>query len=213
MKNPFENLSKYQVTKLYELLAVHIFKYNRNEEVLPTIRKDNIVGIILSGWVQIIDVDYNGNENIVEELPKNSVFGSNLSATDSDNYQIIAKDDVQVLIIDYDNLINPKNLKYSYYNTFILNLFDIFNSKISKKNDRIMILEKKQIRERLLTYFEMQYKKSYTRNIYLPISFKDLADYMAVNRSAMFRELKSLKEERIVEVKGNRVTLLYKWGF
>ena len=210
MKNPFENLSKYQVTKLYELLAVHIFKYNRNEEVLPTIRKDNIVGIILSGWVQIIDVDYNGNENIVEELPKNSVFGSNLSATDSDNYQIIAKDDVQVLIIDYDNLINPKNLKYSYYNTFILNLFDIFNSKISKKNDRIMILEKKQIRERLLTYFEMQYKKSYTRNIYLPISFKDLADYMAVNRSAMFRELKSLKEERIVEVKGNRVTLLYK---
>ena len=212
MKNPFSDLSKVQISRLYDLLAVHIYKYNRNEEILPTIRKENIVGIILSGWAQVIDIGSKGNgiENVVEELEKNSVFGSSLSATNSDNYQIIARDDVQVLVIDYEKLVNPKNLNHPYYNIFMLNLFSIFNSKISKKNERIMILEKKQIRERLLAYFEMQYKKSYSRNLYLTISFKDLADYMAVNRSAMFRELKSLKEEKIIEVKGNRVTLLYK---
>ena len=42
------------------------------------------------------------------------------------------------------------------------------------------------------------------------LTLKDLADYMAVNRSAMFRELKNLKEEKFVAVKGKRITLLYK---
>ena len=210
MNNPFAEMSKYQVTKLYELLEVHIYKYNKDEEVLPTIRKENILGIILSGYAQIIDVDYNGNENIVEELVKNSVFGSMISSTNSDSYEIIAKDQVQVLVIDYEKLLHYKNLKFSYFNVFMMNLFDIINTKIDEKNVRLKVLEKKQIRERILEYFDIQYKKRYTKNIYLPISFKDLADYMAVNRSAMFRELKYMKEEKLIEVKGNRVTLLYK---
>lgn len=133
-----------------------------------------------------------------------------LSSTNSENYQIIAKDAVQVLVIDYDKLIDYKNLKYSYFNIFYMNLFNIINSKISDKNDRLKVLSKKQIRERLLEYFDIQYKNHYMKSIYLPISFKDLADYMAVNRSAMFRELKYMKEEKLIEVKGNRVTLLYK---
>lgn len=210
MKDPFAELSKYQIGKLYELLGVHIYKYNKNEEVLPTIRKENIVGIILNGRAQIIDMDYNGNEFIIEELERNSIFGSKISSTDSESCQILAKEDVQVLVIDYSKLTLKRNLKFAYFNVFINNLFDIINDKINEKNLRIKVLEKKQIRERLLEYFEIQYKRSYMRNVYMPISFKELADYIAVNRSAMFRELKALKEEKIIEVKGRRVTLLYK---
>ena len=82
---------------------------------------------------------------------------------------------------------------------------------MKEKNERIKVLEKKQIREKLLEYFEMEYKKGHlNNNIFLPFSFKDLADYLAINRSAMFRELKHLKEEKLIEVKNRRVTLLYK---
>ena len=90
------------------------------------------------------------------------------------------------------------------------NLFDIVNSKYKQSNERIRILEKKQIRDKLLEFFEIEHKKSGSKNIYMKSTFKDLADYIAVNRSAMFRELKHLKEEKFIEVKGNKVTLLYK---
>ena len=43
MKSPFENLSKIQVNKLYELLGVHIYKYKKNQEILPTIKNENII--------------------------------------------------------------------------------------------------------------------------------------------------------------------------
>ena len=38
---------------------------------------------------------------------------------------------------------------------------------------------------------------------------KELADYLGVNRSALMRELKNLKEERFIETKGHKIKLLY----
>ncbi len=210
MNSPFTGLSRIQLNKLYDLLGVHIYHFNKNQEILPTIKNENIIGIILEGHAQIINIDYNGNEIIIEELFHDGVFGSNISSTNNENYQIISKRDTQVLVIDYEKLLNPMNLKYSYFNTFFRNLFDIINTKFKEKNERIRILEKKQIREKLLEYFEIQHKKSRLKNIYLPFTFKDLADYIAVNRSAMFRELKHLKDERLIEINDRKITLLYK---
>ena len=210
MTTPFQDLTKSQINKLYDLLGVHIYTFNDNQEILPTIKNENIIGIILDGYAQILNIEYNGNEIITENLYKNSIFGSNISLTNSENYQIIARQETTVLVIDYDKLINPKNLVHNYFNIFLRNLFDIINIKFKEKNERIKILEKKQIRDKLLEYFEMENKKSRLRSIYIPFSFKDLADYLAVNRSAMFRELKHLKDEKFIEIKNRRITLLYK---
>ena len=211
MTAPFEGLTKSQINKLLDLLGVHVYKFNKSQEILPTIKNENIVGIILDGYAQILNIEYNGNEIVIDNLYKDSVFGTNISLTNSENYQIIAKQDTDVLVIDYDKLINPQNLNHNYFNIFFRNLFDIINIKMKEKNERIKVLEKKQIREKLLEYFEMEYKKGHlNNNIFLSFSFKDLADYLAINRSAMFRELKHLKEEKLIEVNNRKVTLLYK---
>ena len=211
MTAPFEGLTKSQINKLFDLLGVHVYKFNKNQEILPTIKNENIVGIILDGYAQILNIEYNGNEIVIDNLYKDSVFGTNISLTNSENYQIIAKQDTDVLVIDYDKLINPQNLNHNYFNIFFRNLFDIINIKMKGKNERIKVLEKKQIREKLLEYFEMEYKKGHlNNNIFLSFSFKDLADYLAINRSAMFRELKHLKEEKLIEVNNRKITLLYK---
>ena len=210
MNSPFDNLSKSQINKLYNLLGVHMYKYNKNEEILPTIKHENIIAIILSGYAQILYIEYTGNEIVMENLYKNSLFGTNISATNDDNCQIIAIDPTEVLVIDYNKLLNEKNLKYSYFNIFLQNLFNITSIKLKERNERVKILEKKQIRDKLLEFFEIEYKKTLSKSILLPFSLKDLADYIAVNRSAMFRELKHLKDDKIIEMKNRRIILLYK---
>lgn len=210
MQNPFEGLSKLQTHKLLELLGTHTYKYNKNEELISTIKHENILCVILSGHAQIIYIEYNGNEIIMEDLFENSIFGTNISATNNDNCQILAKEDTEVLVIDYSKLMNSNNIKYNYFNIFLKNLFDIINTKFKERNERVAILEKKQIRDRLLEYFEIQYKKNRMKNIYLPFSLKDLADYLSVNRSAMFREIKHLKDDKLISVKDKKITLLYK---
>ena len=57
---------------------------------------------------------------------------------------------------------------------------------------------------------EIEYNKTFLRNINLDFSLRELADYLAVNRSAMFRELKRLKEDKFIKINGRRITLLYK---
>ena len=210
MSNPFEDLNQNQINKLFSLLGVHIYNFKKNQEILPTIKYENIISIILQGYAQIINVDYNGNEIVMENLAKNDIFGTNISATNSEYTQIIAKEETKVLVIDYNKLINPANLKYNYFNIFFKNIFDIINTKFKEANERVKILEKKQIREKLLEYFEIEHKKSRQKNIYLPFTFKTLADYIAVDRSAMFRELKHLKDEKFIEVNDRKITLLYK---
>ena len=138
------------------------------------------------------------------------MFGTNISGTSNENYQIIADEDTEVLIIDYDKLLNQDNFSYGYYCVFFKNLFNIISNKLKERNDRIRILEKKTIRDRLLEYFEIEFKKNHSKHIYPPSSFKNLADYFGINRAAMFREMKNLKEDGFIESKNGRITLLYK---
>lgn len=209
MINPFEGISNLQKSKLLNKLESHIFKFNKNEEIIPTLKTKNIVCILLEGYAEIININYLGEEVLIEELYENSVFGTNISNIDGNECQIKALDNCVVLIIDYNKLINDKNLKYSYYNTFIFNLLQIFSSKLREINDRVQILTKKSIRDKLLAFFENEYRKNRYHNIYLKSNFRDLADYLAVNRSAMFRELRNLKDENFIKVSGKRISLLY----
>lgn len=210
MRSPFEGLTNLQKNKLFDLLGVHFYRYKKNEEILPTIKSENILCILIEGSAQILYIEYNGNEILMENLSKDSMFGTNISGTDNENCEIISKEDTEVLVIDYDKLINPKNLNHTYFNIFLNNIFDITNVKFRERNKRIRILEKKQIRDKLLEYFEIEYNENPSKSFDLPFSLKELADYIAVNRSAMFRELRHLKDDKLIEIKNRKITLLYK---
>ena len=198
-----------QKTKLFKLLGTHTYTYSAKQEILPTLKTENIICILLEGFAQIININYNGEENIIENLYEENIFGTNISDINNNEYQIRAIENCKILVIDYKKLSEANFTSYNYYNIFINNLFDIINTKLKEKNDRIRILSKKSIREKLLEYFKTQYQKTHSKFIYLPNSFKDLADYFAINRSAMFRELKNLKEENFIKIDGRRTTLLY----
>lgn len=210
MNSPFVDISMAQRNKLFNLLRAHMYKYKKNQEILGTIKYENIIVIIISGHAQISSTDYNGNEMMVEDLYADDVFGTNISFTSYENCQIYAKEDTEVIVINYQDLLNPEHLKYSYFNLFLRNLFDIINNKYKQTNERVRMLEQKTIRDKLLEYFEIEYKKTYQRTFTLPFNLKGLADYLAINRSAMFRELKNMKDEKFISAKGNRISLLYK---
>ena len=80
---------------------------------------------------------------------------------------------------------------------------------VLEKNERIQILTKKTIRNKFLEYLNLQSRSKGSRNIYLPYSYKDLADYLAVDRSALAREISSLREEGFIETKGRKITILF----
>lgn len=206
MEELFYEINAREKEKILAYLEANTLSFKKNMTILGSVKQENIISIVVNGHLQIVKTDYNGNRTIMEELFENDIFGSTISSINNDEYSIITKEDSKIIIIYFDEIIN-NDLNYSYFNQFLKNLLKIITKKINSNNERMEILTNKTIRNKLLAYFRIMSKKNNSRVIYLPYNYIDLADYLAIDRSAMYRELKNLKEEGLIEVKNKRITL------
>ena len=209
MINLFNNIGQGNKVKLLKLLEANIFTYQENVYLNNLVKDNNFIAIILTGNIDIIKINYDGQETIIDTLTKDEVFGNIITNINSENYEILTKSRTKLIIIDYDTIINYEETKYQYYNEFIKNLLLLYNEKIIANNERISILSEKTIRNRLLEYFRITSLKNNSKNIYVPSTYIKLADYLGVDRSAMARELKYLKEEGFIKIQNKKITLLY----
>jgi len=208
MTDLFNNISDKNKEKLLKILHAHTYTYTKNLKILSTNRGENYIAIVDSGYVQIIQNDYNGEQFISDRLYDGAIFGPMFSIINNE-CDIITKEDSKVTIIDYDEIINNTDVNNVFYKQFIQNLLLIVSEKIKEKNERIKIITKKTIRNRLLEYFKLASNYNTTKTIYLPFSITELAEYLAIDRCAMSRELKNLKEEGFISIKNKKISLLY----
>lgn len=203
MYNIFDSIESKEKDTLIKELEAHTVKLKKNT-TLSKIFYRNILGIVLTGNAQIIKIDYDGNKSILEDLTDNMIFGSIISSLDSEEISLVAKEDATLLIFDYDHILKFTNTSSKSYIQFLKNVLQITNNEVAKKNIRTEILTKKTIRSRLLTYFET-YSKGGT--LVLNHTYTELADFLAVDRCAMTRELKNMKNEGVIETHGRRITI------
>lgn len=210
MINPFKKISEEEKNILLKNLEGSFFHVKKNESLHSILRLNNAIGIVIEGLLHNIKTDYKGNQIIIEELPKDSLFGSSLSLNIEGETEIIAKKDSDIVILDYSTIINYQHTDDKVYNQFIINLLANITQLITLRNERIRLLTVKTTRDKLLEYFRILAKQQGVRNIHIPFTYTELADYLSVDRSAMMREIKNLKEEKIIEVKSKKITLLYR---
>ena len=203
MNELFESIDEASKNRLLQIMEAYNRKYDKNSIILSSVKNDDIICILLSGHVQIIKNDISGDVTIIEDIKDNGIFGAISANISSPDYEIITKEESNIIIIELDNIIKDCDNQI-----FLKNLLAIFYKKIKEFNNRIEILTNKTIRDKLLAYFNIMAKNN-NRIIYLPFSYSELADYLSINRSAMTREIKLLKDENLIETKGRKIKLLY----
>lgn len=203
----FNNIEIDDVNEMLNCFKAVTLKYKKETTILSNVANTTQIGILKSGKANIIRYNYNGTRTIIETLGVGDTFGS-FSASFDDLY-IISTEDAEVILFDYAKLINRCKKNCEYHNKMIDNMLQIMGDKLKNYNERVEILTKKTIRDKVLTYLNTLSKKQISRNITLPFSLTDLADYLSIDRSAMMRELKNLKEEGLIEAKGKKIHLLY----
>ena len=209
MTNIFENIDAKNKYKLLRSFRADTYNFDKNVNITNTVIDSNTICLITKGSIKIIRNNENGSNNIFDKLEENEIFGSTPYNLNESDYDVVTIEETQIIIINYNDIVKYRG-KNKYYNDFIKNLFMIYNDKIKSMNERISIISKKSIRNKLLEFFNLSFKKNSSRNIYLPYSYLGLADYLCIDRSAMSRELKNLKDEGFIRITGKRITLLYK---
>jgi len=183
--------------------------FKKNQIITTYIQKRNQVCIILRGEADLVRYDFNGAKTIIEHYTENDIFGEIFYTVSVNNeLSVEAKKNCEVLIFSYDSVYNKCKENCEFHSMLMENFSKIAVEKVKSINTRIEILTKRTIREKLLGYFNMLSTRSLSRTFKVPFSLTDLADYLSVDRSAMMREIKYLKEEGIIEKEGDKFTLL-----
>ena len=170
--------------------------FKKNQTITTYIQKRNQICIILNGSADLVRYDLNGNKSIIEHFTKNDVFGEALYIVTTNNeLSVEAKKNCEVLFFIYDNVHQKCRNNCKFHQTLSENFSNLILNKVMDLNTRVEILTKRSIREKLRGYFNILSTRSLSKTFSLPFSLTDLADYLSVDRSAMMRELKTLRDE------------------
>ena len=181
-----------------------------NETITTYIENRNQVCILLSGEADLIRYDFYGNKTIIGHFSEGHIFGEVLYPANTNNELFVqAKNDCEVLFFSYNIILQKCKSNCPYHKDFSEHLNKLIINKIIDLNTRIELLTKKNIRDKLLSYFDSLANKSLNKKFTIPFSYTDLADYLSVDRSAMMREISHLQEEGFIERKGKKIKLLY----
>lgn len=183
----------------------------RPEEMIYDFSKpnQNAVGIIERGAASLIRIDADGIATVLEELHAGGVFGKDLAFAGSreDSLEVVCRTACDVLFIDYPHILKRCENACYHHSLLVQNMLRLMADKAQSLSERVDVLSRRSIREKLLCYFRQQSEKEGTDTFTLPFSLSTLADYIATDRSAMMRELKRLREEGTVSSDGRRFTL------
>ena len=170
--------------------------FKKNDVITNYMEKRKQICILISGSADLIRYDLNGNKNIIENYNKESIFGEAFYPVNTNNELFVqATEDCEVISFLYDDIRVKCKSNCKYHSILVSSLLDLVLNNSIHQNMRIEVLSKRTIRDKLLSYFSLLSTKSFSKNIVLPFSLTDLADYLSVDRSAMMREIKSLINE------------------
>ena len=207
-KEIYNNILDKDLRKLLSSIGANTLVYKSGQTIAYSLSNRNLIGIIEDGTANVIRFDYNGDRTIVENLDQGDIFSGMFFSSDSSELIVMAASNCQVTLINYDELF----IKMKTSNTAIQLVDNIFKKTtkfLKKRNERIELLTTRSIRNKLLAYFEAESKKSGRKTFNLHYSYTDLADYLAIDRSAMMRELKNLKDEGFIQDINKKITILY----
>ena len=201
----FKNFSIDEIIEIFSVISFYEKDYKKNDIILAENTKIEYFGIITNGKIALSNFDYFGNRNILNVFEKEDSFAEALVSLEIQiPHEVISLTDSSIVWIEYKSL--SKSL---YYQKILNNLLNIISTKNLILNKKLQILSKRTTREKILEYLYNQKKAlSLDSNFEINLNRNEMADYLALDRSNLSRELGKLKKEGIIDFKKNKFKLL-----
>ena len=201
----FKDFSIDEIIEIFSVVSFYEKIYKKNDIILAENTKIEYFGIITNGKIALSNFDYFGNRNILNVFEKEDSFAEALVSLEIQiPHEVISLTDSSIVWIEYKSL--SKSL---YYQKILNNLLNIISTKNLILNKKLQILSKRTTREKILEYLSNQKKLlSIDSNFEINLNRNEMADYLALDRSNLSRELGKLKKEGIIDFKKNKFKLL-----
>lgn len=213
----YSNLSKTQlfsripvmdIPKAVECLEGYARTFSPNELIFKNNGTANHPGIVLSGSLTVTQLFPDGSTVLVKTINPGELFGVFVEVGMDESTYVTASTQSSVLFLKLPVSPDSKACICKYRMVIMENLVKILIKNNIYLNQKIKIISRHTIREKLLQFFQIQSGMQKSRTINLNMNREKLAEYVCSDRSAVSRELSNMVKDNLIELKGKTVTLL-----
>ena len=205
----FAGISHEDLKTVIDCLNAKKAKYSKGEYIFEAGQKINDIGIVLSGSVNVVQDDFWGNRTILADIREGGLFGEAFACAEIDevNVSVVCKERTEILKVDYSKVSKTCSSTCIYHSKMITNMLNILANKNVMLTKKIEHITKRSTREKLLSFLSDQAKQKHSSSFKIQFDRQGLADYLAVDRSAMSNELSKLKDEGLIDYRKNAFEL------
>lgn len=197
-QNPlFCHLSPEELALALRFFDAQEMSYPRFTVIKSPLDRLSRFGLVLQGSVQVSMDDADGRQMVLNCVQSGQTFGEALCYLQKDApLTFLALSDVTLLWLRCDNLTGgdcctlPAGLCREMHRRFTAMLAE----RTLKMNDRIQILSRTGIREKLRAFFAECARDAGSSRFTVPFDRAGMAAYLSVDRSALSRELSQMQK-------------------
>lgn len=198
-----------ELSHMLSCLSAREESFARGEYIFSSGDCTQYAGMVISGAADIIREDFWGNRSILDRVLPGELFGEVYSLTENEPLavSVVAADHTEVMFLDMGRVMNPCSHICGFHMRLIANLLSIVSGKNLMLTRKIDHISRRTTRQKLLAYLSFQAQRSGSAEFDIPFNRQQLADYLAVDRSAMSLELGRMKRDGLIECRRNHFTL------
>ena len=206
----FAGIEETNIDQILPCLSATVRQAEKNTFILSTDDSVSYVGLILSGSVHIVREDFWGRKDILSQLGPAELFAESFSCAHTERIpvSVLAVEQTELMLIDCRKIIKTCSSACLFHNQLISNMLEIIANKNIMLMQKIEQLSKRTTREKVLAYLSTEAQKAGKNFFSIPFSRQEMADYLAVDRSAMSFELSKMRGEGLIDFDRNHFKLI-----
>lgn len=206
----FDGIGEDELLSILGCLKAKVIEFDKKYTVFREGTTQKHVGILLSGSLHLVRMDYYGNRSILSGVEVGETFLEAFACSGVElPLSVVADEPSEVMIIDVRHILHTCANCCAFHQKLIFNIMKILANKNVAFHQKIDVTSKRSTREKLLTYLNYQSKKANSNEFLVPFDRQELADYLEVERSGLSVEIGKLKKEGLIDSHKNYFKLLY----
>lgn len=205
----FGGIAEEDLAVMLNCLHTREARYRKNEFIFREGDVTQEAGIVLSGKVHILQDDFWGNSHILSVMQPGNIFGEAYACLGNEKFQVSihAETDCHILFINLQKAMNVCKNTCSFHQKLVKNVLYSIARKNLNLTTKIQHTSRRSIREKVLSYLSEESRRNESSYFTIPFTRQQMADFLAVDRSALSKELAKMKQEGLIEFERNQFHL------
>jgi CRP-like cAMP-binding protein len=209
--NPlFDQIQERDLLGMLHCLCARVQDFKKDSYIIMAGDEVRFIGVVLKGKVAVERESEDGVRNLVAVLTPGECFGESFACSNHPEafVSVAAMEDCEVLFLDCKKIVTTCSSACTFHTRLIENILSMLTEKILGLNQKLEIVSKRKIREKLMTFLKTQKRNAGSNVFSIPYNREQLADFLFVDRSALSNELCKMRDEGLIRFQKNRFEIL-----